>query len=183
MTKKTSKTENTNDFSELKSELDTLRKELLELRSLKTKLSDSTQQAIEEAREQMLLDDDLGPCYIDPKYKDDENYHYCITDTTRAGRVQARLKKGYEIVEDPDLKVGANTTYNNGSLGAAVTVELGEGSKSRPGVLMRIPKEKYSARQKAKVQLNREKTESMIQDFANKSDFGAIEIGDQSFKR
>lgn len=163
-------------------ELKNLKKELEELRSEKRQFSDSVKSAIEEAREEMILDEDeVGPLYINERFKED-GYFYRVVDSTRPGRIDRHLRIGYEIVEDENLKVGQNTASNTSNLGASVTVELGR-KESKKGILMRIPLEKYQQRQKAKARRIQETTESFIQDSVNKSDFGTIEIGNQTFKK
>jgi hypothetical protein len=185
MTKKTKKVEvkesaPTLDVGAFKNELEELRKELESLRKEKREFSDAEKAAIEEARDEMITDDEVGSLYIDDKYKE-EGYHYTIVDTTRPGRVNKRIKQGYEIVYD-DLKVGDKTVTNTGSLTGAVTVELGT-TYACPGVLMRCPIEHYNKRQAAKVRRNRELDSAMLQDSVNKSDFGSITIGDEVYKK
>jgi hypothetical protein len=189
MTKKTdATTENkeieTQEVSVLKglqAELEKMRAELKDLKATKRELSDAEKKAVEEARDEMLTDDDVGALYIDDRFKE-EGYHYTIVDTTRPGRVALRIKQGYEIVENPDLKVGSNTVSNASTLTSAVTVELGK-NHACLGVLMRIPTEKYNKRQQAKVKRNRETDTAMMQSMVNKSDFGSIEIGSDVYKK
>ena len=168
------------DVSDIKDELDSLRKELEQLRKDKKSLSDAEAKAVEEARDDMLTDDEVGALYIDEKYKDPD-YHYTICDTSRPGRVNQRIKQGYEIVYD-DIKVGDKTVTNTGSLSGAVTVELGR-TVGCLGVLMRTPLEHYNKRQKAKARRIRETDSAMMQDAVNKSDFGTISIGDDVYRK
>lgn len=178
---KVEKTE-TNALDALQAELQKMREELKQMRTEKQNLSDAEKEAVEQARDEMLTDDDVGVLYIDPKYKE-EGYHYTICDTSRAGRLEKRIKQGYEVVHDESLKIGNQSVSSASSLSSAVTVELGGDKGSRPGVLMRTPIEHYNKRQKAKAVRNQELTASLMQDMANKSDFGSIEIGSDIFKK
>ena len=172
----------TTGLDALQAELQKMREELKELRTEKKSLSDAEKAAIEQARDEMLTDDDVGVLYIDPKYIE-EGYNYTICDSTRAGRIEKRIKQGYEIVYDESMQIGSRTVSKTHSLTSAVTVELGGDKGSRLGVLMRCPKDHYDKRQKAKVRRNKEMTANLMQDMANKSDFGSIEIGSDVFKK
>jgi hypothetical protein len=169
------------DMSEVTKELLALRKELDKLKTEKKSFSDAEKAAIEEAREEMLTDDEIGALYIDDKYKED-GYSYRIIDSSRPGRVQQMIKRGYSIVEDSEMKIGQGVTGSSNQLGAAVTVELGR-TKSCLGILMKMPKEKYDARQKAKARAVRETSAAMMQDMVDKSEFGTITIGDSIYKK
>lgn len=182
-TDKSDKTvEATDTISEVAKELLALRKELESLKKEKKSFSDAEKAAIEEAREDMLTDDEVGQLYIDEKYKE-EGYSYRIVDSTRPGRVQQMIKKGYEIVEDSSMSIGQNIAGRSSTLASAVTVELGIHKGSCLGVLMRIPKDQYDKRQTAKVRKNRELNEAMMQNMVDKSDFGTITIGESLYKK
>lgn len=174
---KVEKTEASND---LKSELEELKKQLEDLKKLR--FSPEEKAAIEIAREEMITDEEIGPCYIDPKYKED-GFFYRITDTTRPGKIQRMLNAGYEIVYHDNAKVGDNTVINSGSLTNAVMINLGGNDVNRPGVLMRIPTERYDKRQKAKAKRIREDSSALYQTMADQSDFGEITIGDTTFTK
>jgi len=118
-------TKEINPLDALKDELTKMREELKSLRAAKTEFSDAEKQAVEDARELMLTDDDIGCLYIDPKYLDEDNYNYTIADSSRAGRIEKRLKQGYEVVYSEDMKVGSQTVSNSSRLTDAVTVKLG----------------------------------------------------------
>lgn len=169
------------NLTELLSELKSMKAELESIKKEK-ELSNKEREAIDDARDDMLLDDDVGALYIDEKYKD-ENYKYIIVDSTRTGRVNLRLRQGYEVVEDEDFQVGSGTISNTKNLASQVTVELGRNHGSRLGIVMRMPLEKYNKRQQAKVRRNNEQTGQLMQDMADKSDFGSIEIGSDSYKK
>jgi hypothetical protein len=179
MTKKQPETQV--DFSSFKDEIEALRNELKSMREEKKKFSDAAKQAVEEARDDMITDDEVGSLFIDDKYKE-EGFHYRIVDSSRPGRVQSLIKRGYEVVYQSGFKVGDKTVTNSGSLTDAVTVELGTTS-SCLGVLMRCPIEHYDKRQKAKARAVRERDAAMYQTAANQSDFGSIQIGDDVFKK
>jgi hypothetical protein len=169
------------DLEVLQEELKKMRDELKSLKLSKPEYSDREIEEIDKARDEMLLDDDVGALHIDEKYKE-AGYFYRIVDTTRAGRVAQHIKRGYEIVEDPSLKVGSGSVNSSNPLGSAVTVELGT-NKACLGVLMRIPQDLYDRRQKAKARRNKESDVAMMQDMVNKSDFGTIEIGSDLYKK
>jgi len=48
---------------------------------------------------------------------------------------------------------------------------------------MRIPKDLYNRRQKAKALRTKETDAAMLSNMLNKSDFGSIEIGSDSYKK
>lgn len=180
--KKDSKLESQESNIDMAKELEALKKELVEIRQeAKKNFSDSEKKAIEEARDEMLTDDELGYLYIDEKYKE-EGYTYRIVDVDRPYRVQSLMKKGYEIVYSDSTRVGDKTTYNPSNLSSMVQVNLGINSP-RNGVLMKIPTDLYDRRQQAKVRRNRELNASLMQDMVNKSDFGTIEIGSDVYKK
>jgi hypothetical protein len=168
------------DLSSFKDELESLRAELIKLREDKKSFSNAEKAAIEEARDEMITDDELGVLYIPEKYKQ-EGYHTRVVDSTRPGRVASLIKRGYEIVYD-DEKIGDKTVTNTGSLTGAMTVELGT-TKACLGILMRCPLEHYNKRQKHKAKRIREDDASMFQDAANKSDFGSIQVGEEVYKK
>lgn len=182
MTNKVDKKVEADDVSSVKAELEVLRNELKILRTEHKQFDNKTQEAIEEARDDMLLDDEVGGLFIDEKYKED-GYFYRIVDSTRPGRIEQHIKRGYEIVHDDATKVGQSTVSNTSRLTSAVTVELGVNKGSVLGVLMRIPLDKYKKRQEAKVRRNKEHEAAMMQESVNKSDFGSIEIGSFSVKK
>lgn len=171
----------TTSITDLATQLAALQAELVELRKEKKALSDAEKKAVEEAREEMITDDDIGTLYIDSQFKED-GFTYRIVDSTRRGRVEKLKKLGYEIVED-STQIGADTVSKTHNLGSAVTVPLGGDRHDRLGVLMRIPTDKYNKRQVAKVKRNREQTGSLMQDLVNKSSFGSIEYGSDSYTK
>ena len=170
------------NLDSFKSELEALREELKKLQEEKNRLSQKELKAIEEAREEMITDDELGSLYIDEKYKED-GYFYRIVDSSRHGRVAQHIKRGYEVVQDPNLVVGDNTVNKSNHLGSAVTVELGRDRGSCTGILMRIPLEQYNKRQAAKVRRNRELDAATMQQMVDKSEFGEITIGNDIYKK
>lgn len=164
----------------MQEQLETLRKENKELSS---KFTDTEKEAIEQAREEMLTDDDMGPCYVDPIHLE-EGYFHRITDTTRPGKMQRMLRIGYEIVYSDKAKIGSDTVNNSSSLTGAVTCNLGGMDKDRLGVLMRLPLEKYNQRQKIKERLNNEATEAALNTASAGAQFGEITIGNKThFKK
>jgi hypothetical protein len=169
------------DTQDIKKQLEELQKEIHKLQAEKRSFSNAEKAAIEEARDEMLTDDEVGTLFIDDKYKED-GYFYRIVDTTRPGRVASHIKRGYEVVQDPDLKVGDNTVSKTSNLSSAVMIELGM-NKACPGVLMRIPTDLYKKRQEAKARAIKESERAMAQDAVNKSQFGEITIGEATYKK
>lgn len=180
--KETLEVKQDNTTSEVLKEVLALKKELETLKKERLRFSDAEKEAIERARDEMLTDDEIGALYIDEKHKE-EGFSYRIVDSTRPGRIAKMMKIGYAIVEDPDMQVGQSVVGKSSNLGAAVTVELGIHRGSCLGVLMRIPKEKYDARQKAKARRVRETEAATMQDMVDKSDFGTITIGNSTYKK
>lgn len=169
----------------LKGELDKLRAELVALRTEKKQLGETAVKAVVEAREEMILDEEVGPLYISDELLDD-NFVYRKVDTSRAGRVQKFLKMGYEVVHDDKIgetQVGDNKVTNNGSIDTAVRMELGADNVHRAGILMRIPKDRYEKRQKAKARMRQEDSDDRYQSMANNSHSGSISIGDKVYSK
>lgn len=81
-----------------------------------------------------------GPLYIDPTLLK-EGFRYRVVNDS-PGEVRRRLRMGYEIVEDREMKVGDQNANTSSRLGNAVTLDVGV-SKELKGVLMRIPEEDY----------------------------------------
>lgn len=175
----------TSDAKALLQTLDSLKKEIEELKKHKREFSDAEKMAVEAAQAEMATDEyDAGPCYLDPNLKM-EGYHYRATDLTKRGILEKRLKQGYEIARYSDTtSLDASNSIEKSSLTDAITIHLGNDLVERPGVWMRIPKEKYDARQKAKAEANRRNTQDIIDSGSAGAEFGHIEIGNTiHFKR
>lgn len=173
-----------NDDS-MKALLDTvnaLRKELEDVK--KERFSDSEKKAIEVAREEMITDEDVGPCYLAPDLKM-EGYHYRATDLTRPNLLAKRIKQGYEIARYSDTKdLSKSETLDKTSLTDAITVDLGGEHSSRSGVWMRIPLEQYNKRQKVKERINRQNLEDAVSSGSAGASFGEVSVGNINyFKR
>ena len=89
-------------------------------------------------------------------------------------RVEAFKEMGYEVVDDPDMRLGDRRAGRAGSTGSAVTVQVGQGTKA---VLMKQRLEWYEEDQKAKAERIKEDEESMYQRARREeSDYGNIKV-------
>ena len=134
---------------------------------------------VRDVRNEMITDENEGPMYIDPQYKK-EGYHRRIVDIDRPGRVQKLMRMGYSIVEDPMIKVGANTVNSISQLDSAVRIELGT-SKHRNGILMEIPDELWERNQLRKESENNE-IDKTIGQTGISTQFGEVTVGEKTFK-
>mgnify|MGYP000886921128 CR=1 FL=1 len=133
-----------------------------------------------DEREEMNLDDDVGPLYIDESLKED-GYFYRIVSSSKIGSIQRHMRMGYEIVHQEGAQIGSSTVNNTSQLSSAVTVELGQ-TKSDLGVLMRIPLDKYERRQAAKRKKNQE-AEASVGKTGIPTQFGEVTVGTQVYKK
>lgn len=76
----------------------------------------------------------------------DVNFHYRVVNDV-GDRVAVFKEKGYEVVDDPTVKLGDYRAATSKGEGTPVTAHVGAGMK---GVLMRIPKEWYQEDQRMK---------------------------------
>jgi hypothetical protein len=183
MNKKVETTENTQSTVDTQAEmlkvLKDLQDKVVKLEEENKRFSEKEKVAIEEAREEMITDEDIGPLWLDPKYKM-EGYHYRATDLTRPDKLQKRLREGYEIARYSDVTdLTKSAVHERSNLTDAITVQLGT-TRDTSGVWMRIPLEKYNKRQQVKERKNREITEAYLGDASNGAQFGEITIGSQT---
>lgn len=156
--------------------LQDLQDKVLKLEKENAKFSEKEKVAIEEAREEMITDEDIGPLWLDPKYKM-EGYHYRATDLTRPDKMQKRLREGYEIARYSDVTdLTKSAVHERSNLTDAMTIQLGT-TRDNSGVWMRIPLEKYNKRQQIKEKTNREITEAYLGQASDGAPFGEITIG------
>lgn len=170
------------EIPDLNAVLDTikeLKEELKKVKEENKRFSESEKKAIEEAREEMITDEDEGPCYLDPKYKM-EGYYYRATDLTRPNIIEKRLRQGYEIARYSDTTdMEKSSSYDKTSLTDAITLQLGT-TRDCPGVWMRTPLENFQKRQRAKERKNRQNLDEAVNSGSAGAQFGEITIGDNT---
>lgn len=93
-------------------------------------------------------------------------------------RVEAFKEMGYEVVDDPDIRIGDRRAGKAGSVGTAVTVNVGQGTKA---VLMKQRLDYYEEDQKAKQEQVNSDEDAMYQRARQKeSDYGSLKIGQRN---
>lgn len=103
--------------------------------------------------------------------KDSDFYYRFVNDT--GDRIAQMQERGYEIVTDPNVKIGDRRIANPTQEGSPVQVSVGGGNK---GYLMRIPKEWHEEDQAAKQKIVDE-TEQAMRKEAREGRYGKLEIG------
>ena len=89
-------------------------------------------------------------------------------------RVDFLKRKGYEIVEDENIIVGAASPVRSLGSGISVTVDKKDGSQ---GILMRQRKEWYDEDQEAKREIDRQKEEALFRQDEKSGRYGSVKTG------
>lgn len=105
----------------------------------------------------------------------EDGYHYRIVNDD-GDRVKMFEEQGYEIVTDPNVKVGDRRVANPTSEGSAVQVSVGGGTKA---YVMRIKREWYEEDQASKQAFINEQESAMKKDATNSADYGKLSFKDQ----
>jgi len=99
-------------------------------------------------------------------------YEYRVVNDV-GDRVATMIERGYEIVTDPNVKVGDRRVANPSQEGSPVMASVGQGIK---GYVMRIKKEWFDEDQAAKQKQVDEMERSIKQDAVKEGLYGDIKI-------
>lgn len=99
-------------------------------------------------------------------------YEYRVVNDV-GDRVATMIERGYEVVTDPNVKVGDRRVANPSQEGSPVMASVGQGIK---GYVMRIKKEWYDEDQASKQKQVDEMERSIRQDAAKEGLYGDIKI-------
>lgn len=91
----------------------------------------------------------------------------------RGTRIDLMKRKGYEIVEDDNIIVGAASTVDKAGSNISVTVDKKDGGKA---ILMRQRQEWYDEDKEAKREITRSKEEALFRQDEKAGNYGHVKV-------